>query len=494
MLNLDTLKAKKAAILQKLGDAVKSGDADQFSQSLDELSNFIQEAVTAEAKGMIQAADATVLAGRGVRQLTSEETKYFQKVVDAMKSSNPKQALTDIEEVMPKTVIDAVFDDLVAEHPLLNVINFQNTSGLIEFLVNTNGVELATWGVLTGAIVTELTGGFKKINLSLNKLSAFLPIAKSMLDLGPAYMDRYVRATLGEALAYGLEKGIIDGTGKDQPIGMNRDVSAEAVVVDRVQPLKTPIAITALDPATFSTLLGVLTVAPNGKTRKVARVALIVNPADYVGKIFPTATIRGADGKFINDVFPFPTDVYQSVEVPSGKAIFGLPGRYFMGVGTAKSGKIEYSDEYHFLEDERVYIVKLYGHGEPLDNNAFIYLDISGLVAPVSQVYVTNADDFPVADVPAYPDARLASLAIGALALTPVFNKSAMVYTLGTTNATNTITALAKDGEATVAIELNGAPHTNGTAATWLEGANTVEVTVTLAGETEVYSVAVTKS
>ena len=65
-------------------------------------------------------------------------------------------------------------------------------------------------------------------------------------------------------------------------------------------------------------------------------------PLDYVGKIFPATTIRATDGRFINDVFPFPTDVYQSVEVPSGRAIIGIPKRYFMGIGTAKTGKIDF--------------------------------------------------------------------------------------------------------------------------------------------------------
>lgn len=41
--------------------------------------------------------------------------------------------------------------------------------------------------------------------------------------------------------------------------------------------------------------------------------------------------------------------------------------------------KIEYSDEYRFLEDERVYLIKLYAHGFALDNNAFQVLDIKDL-------------------------------------------------------------------------------------------------------------------
>jgi hypothetical protein len=95
-----------------------------------------------------------------------------------------------------------------------------------------------------------------------------------------------------------------------------------------------------------------------------------------------------------------------------------------------------------------------------------------------------------------YPvyDARLASLKIGSLTLSPTFNKSVMVYTAETSDASNKITAVAKDGEATIAIKVNDADHENGTAATWEEDENTVEITVTSGTESETYTVTVTKS
>jgi len=390
MKNLDALNQAKVVILQRLNTAITSGDEAEFTQAYTDLCNNIQETVMLEATGLIQAADTNVLVGRGVRQLTSEENNYYQKVIDAMKSSNPKQALADMNVVLPITTIDAVFDDLTAAHPLLEAINFQNTSGLIEFLVNTNTKQLATWATLTAAIVTELTSGFKKINMTLHKLSAFLPIAKSMLDLGPVWLDRYVRTVLAEALAFGLEEAIINGTGKDMPIGMNRQVGTGVVVTDGVYPLKATVPLTGLDPLSYGTLLATMAVDANGKARVIDKVILIVNPTDYLTKIMPATTVRSTDGTYTNNVFPFPTMVIQSVQVPAGKAIIGLANKYFMGIGTAKSGKIEYSDEYKFLEDERVYLVKLYGHGEPLDNNAFVYVDISGLVPTIQQVKVVG--------------------------------------------------------------------------------------------------------
>ncbi len=390
MLNLDLIQAKKMEIMQKLNTAIKEGNEEGFNQALTELTDTIQQAVVLEAKGMLQTADNNILVGRGVRQLTTQENQYYQSVIEAMKTSNPKQALSDLENVMPKTIIDAVFEDLVSEHPLLDAINFTNTSGLIEYLVNTDSIQLATWSPLTSEIVKELTSGFKKINLSLYKLSAFLPVAKAMLDLGPEWLDRYVRAVLGEAVAFGLEEGIVNGTGKNMPIGMNRQVGEGVVVTDGVYPLKDTVAVTSLDPVTYGNLISGMAVGPNGKSRIVRSVIMLVNPVDYLQKVMPATTIRSADGTYVNNVLPYPTTIIPSVQVAQGKAIFGLASRYFMGVGTAKSGKIEYSDEYKFLEDERVYLIKLYGHGEPLDNTAFVYADISELKPAIHQVYVAN--------------------------------------------------------------------------------------------------------
>lgn len=397
MKHADLMQSKKQEILMKISTAQAENNMEAMANAWNELSELNQDAIRQEFEGLVQASDNNVLIGRGVRQLTSEENKYYQAVIEAMKSSNPKQALTELNLVLPITTIDAVFEDLQTDHPLLEEINFQNTSGLIEFLVNTNGNQLATWGTLTAEIVKELTSGFKKANMTLHKLSAFLPIAKSMLDLGPAWLDRYVRSILGEAIALGLEEGIINGSGKEQPIGMNRQVGVGVVVTGGVYPVKDTVTLNSLDPVAYGAIIAPMSKSANGKDRIVKEVILIVNPTDYLTKVMPATTVRGTDGTYRNDVFPFPTKVIQSVQVPAGKAIMGLGKKYFMGIGTAKSGKIEYDDSYRFLEDERVYLVKLYGHGEPVDNNAFAYLDISGLKPSVQQVFITNAAEFPVA-------------------------------------------------------------------------------------------------
>lgn len=502
MKNKDIVLQQKNDILARITTAVKSDDEAAFTAAFTEFSEFLQEAVMAEAQGLIQAADNHVLAGRGVRSLTSEETKFYQAFIDAARSGNPKQALTGTDNVMPKTVIDSVMADMAEEHPILGAINFMNTEALTDILISTTS-GAAVWGALTAAITGELSAAFDKLELSKKKLTSFIYVSKAMLDLGPIWIDRYVRALLVEANAAGLEEAIVDGDGKDKPLGMTRALTG---ATDGVYPRKSAITLTALDQVAFGTILNTLSQGPNSKRRAVTNIMLVVNPTDYFTKVFPATTVRTTDGGFNQDVFPFPTTVYQSAAVPSGYAIFGLGRRYFAGLGTSKGGKIEYSDEYRFIEDERAYAVKLYGDGRPLDANAFVLADISGLTTYTQRVYVTNTGfdvtndplnvdvtNDPLNVLPVY-DARLASLAIGSKTLSPAFNKSIFAYTCATTDATNTITAVAKDGEATIVIKNGETPVANGAAATWAAGENTLTVTVTSGTETETYTVIVTKS
>jgi len=497
MKNLDLIKQKKTEILQKMTAAIKEDNADNFSLAFEELMETVQEAVMDEAKGLVESNDQTVLAARGVRSLTSDEKRFYQQFIEASKSSNPKQALSNTDIVMPKTIIDSVMEDISTAHPILDAITFQNTGALTEIYISTTS-GAAVWGELTAAIAGELAASFAKIDLSKKKMTAFILVAKSMLDLGPEWIDRYVRALLVEANAAGLEEAVVDGDGDNTMIGMTRKLTG---AVDGVYPRKTATAITSLDAPTYGTILNTLSQGPNGKRRAISDVIMVVNPADYFTKVLPAATVRTADGGFNTNVFPFPTTVYQSAAMPQGYAVFGIPKRYFAGLSTiGRGGRIEYDDSVKFMEDQRAYLVRLYGDGRALDDNAFILCDISGLTPYLQKVLVVN-DDFDVnAKILDQPisvdanDARLSSLKIGGKSLSPAFNKSVFVYTCATTDATNAISAVAMDGEATIAIKNGETAVENGAAATWVAGENIVTIDVAIGGETETYTVTVTKS
>lgn len=500
MKNLDLLMQEKTQILQSINQAVKDGNEEAFAEAFGQFADMLQESVMAEAKGMIQASDNAVLMGRGVRALTSQENKYYEQVIEAMKSSNPQQALTLVDEALPTTVIDAVMEDIAEAHPLLAEINFQNTGMLTEILVSTaDGRFKAVWGKLCDDIVTEITAGVTNIDLTQNKLSAFIPVCKAMLEIGPAWIDRYVRGILVEAIANGLEDSVINGTGVDEPVGMTKDPNGTFDSTDGYADL-VPTVVTQITPATYGALIAGLAVGRNGLYRAVDEVLFICNPVDYYTKVIPAVMYQNADKTWVSR-FPFPTRVIKSVYVAQNSAIMGIGKRYFFGLGTSKGGKIEYSDHYKFLDDDRYYLTKLYGDGKPLDSTSFAVLDITNLVATPIDVKVTSMPDVDIADdevltVDGLIDARLASLKIGNKTLTPAFNKSTHTYTLAATDASNTITAVAMDGEATIVIELNDTPMDNGATATWTGSgtADVLTVAVTIDGETEDYTVTVTKA
>lgn len=377
MVSKDLLKQQ---LLNNLSAAMKSEDEGAIAQAFTEFAESVQQNILDDVKIYQETTDKDILTRRGIHQLTQKETKFYQGIIDAMKKGDVRQAFTGIEVAFPETVIDNVINDIKAEHPLLDVINFQNTTILTKIVVNKKGIQLAKWGTLGSAITKELEGAIGKIDLTLCKLTAFMPISKDMLEVGPQWIDAYVRATLAEAIADALETSIVTGTGNHEPIGMDRDVSDGVSVSGGVYPQKTPVEIKDLSPKTYGGLLAKLAKAPNEKTRTIKNVILIVNPIDYFTKVMPATTVQGTDGEYKNNILPFPTTLIQSCGVAEGKAIIGLPDKYFMGIGSGSSGgKIEYDDSYKFLDDERVYLTKLFGNGRALDDNAFILLDISGL-------------------------------------------------------------------------------------------------------------------
>ena len=376
----------RAALQQAVRENNTEAFSDSFNEMMQRVELDIREEYTEQMNQMRQEFDTNVLASRGVRQLTTEERNYYQKLGEAMRSKNPKQALENLDVVMPETVIDSVFEDLRTNHPLLSQIDFIPTNGAIELLMNTNGYQEATWGELCDEIVKELTSGFKAVNTTLLKLSAFLPVCKAMLDLGPNWLDRYVREILFEALANGLEAGIIAGDGNGKPIGMMRQVGEGVSVTGGVYPEKSAVSIDQFTPAKFGALVGQLAVSEAGVSRPVNNLVLIVNPVDYWSKVMPATTIQGPDGTYRNNVLPYPATIIQSPSVTQGKAVLGMAKRYFAAAGTAKDGRIEFSDHAKFLEDKRVYIIKTYANGMPKDNNSFVVLNIANLKPAVWQV------------------------------------------------------------------------------------------------------------
>ena len=346
------------------------------------------EAIAATVQADYESAngDKAILAQRGFRQLTAEETKYYQGIIDAGKTKNPVQTYAGLldNKVMPTTIIEDVYHDLVQEHPLLAKINFQSVAYLTRWILNDHTVQTAVWGDVNAQITQQIQSAFQTVEITQCKLSAYAAIEKDMLDLGPVFLDNYIRTFLKEALATALENSIVAGTGHSQPIGLDRDIHRGVSVNSSTgYPQKTAVELTSFMPKEYGAVLAQLAETEVYYTQ------------DSTGNVVPkNSTSANSDGSAKSGYTKHGGNMrsfdLRSNAVATGKAILCLPEEYFFGIGTSKEGTLEFYDEYRFLEDQRVFKIKMHGMGKAWDNTVAILLDISNLEE--AYVYIKAAE------------------------------------------------------------------------------------------------------
>jgi len=55
-----------------------------------------------------------------------------------------------------------------------------------------------------------------------------------LTNFGPAWVESFVRLQIQEAFAVAMELAFLSGTGKDQPVGLNRQVQKDVAITGGV--------------------------------------------------------------------------------------------------------------------------------------------------------------------------------------------------------------------------------------------------------------------
>ncbi|MEG0375277.1 MAG: phage major capsid protein [Raoultibacter sp.] len=384
------------AASQQLLEAFKTEDVEVQNQAFESFAQAVANDVAAEYLEAQSDSDNRTLQERGFRTLTSKETEYYQAVIGALESNDPKQAFADLttvpEKMMPTTIIDDVMKNITEGHALLAKVKPRYVGYITRWIKNKHTRQTAAWGKITDAIVKEVTSAFETVDVKQGKLSAFACISLDMLKLGPVFIDGYVRTVLGESIACGLEYGIVDGKGiKDEPIGLNKDIH-EGVSVDTATgyPKKAAVKVMSFDPATYGELVNKLAKDEKGNLKPLDLVngnslTLIVNNTTWLTKVMPAIRVCGTDGVY-RDRFPVATDQCISNFLEDGVGILALLDEYNLLVAGERG--IESSDEFKFLNDERYFKIVNYAYGQADDNTTAILLDLSALEPAVVPVAV----------------------------------------------------------------------------------------------------------
>lgn len=379
---MSLLTANKAAA--QLAAAFKTQDDAEMEKAWEAFGDEVCEKIRADFADYESAKNDSVLAQRGYRVLTSNEKAWYANVANALKSVDPKQAFIDIltsddkNDIMPETIIEDVLKYLQETRPLLAKVKFQNAGFSTKWIINDNSVQRGGWGKIDASITDEIEGSLKVLVIEQSKYSAFCIIPLDILDMGPQFLDAFIRATLAEAIGLGLEEAIVNGSGVNMPCGMMRNPNG-SFNQSTGYPAKTPVKVTSFAPAEYGALVAKVAKTEKGKQRTFGSVGMLCNMSDYLTKIMPATTMLTANGGYASNLFPFPTEVIQCNAVPEGKAVLGILDDYTLAVGGKRNGNIEFDDSVKFLDDARTFKLVQHAAGRAYDNTSFIVLDISDL-------------------------------------------------------------------------------------------------------------------
>lgn len=367
---MDNFKVKKKAYTDLLNN--EDATPEQLQNAVDEmftaLQNDLTEKITAEARN--ESADTQILVARGQHILTSEETAFYNKVVS-------DGGFND-ESVFPESVQDRVFEGLTKERPLLAAIGLQDLGAATKFIYSDPTLAFA-WKEIFGEISGQVNAAFRDEKITQLKLTAFGAIPNDMLELGPVWVDRYMVTLLIEALAAGLEYGLVNGRGpvQNEPVGLMKNVdSSTGAVTNKTSSGTLTFAPSERGEVVVGELYGVLknlSIDEKGKYRKVLnKVVMILNPIDLLA-VQARHTIQNTAGQFVTNL-PYNLTVVDSEEIPVGKVLFMVQGEYIAAIAGAY--KLKKFDQTLAMEDATLYTIKRFANGRPKDNKAALVYDL----------------------------------------------------------------------------------------------------------------------
>lgn len=353
---------------QEFLNAIQNGEdekaqAELYGKMINEL--FEESKVQAQAE-----AERVSSLPTAESKLTAEQRKFFNEI-------NTEVGYKE-EKLIPEETIDRIFENLTTEHPLLADLGIKNAGLRLKFLKSeTSGV--AVWGKIFGEIKGQLDAAFSEETAIQNKLTAFVVLPKDLKDFGPAWVERFVRLQIEEAFAVALEAAFLNGTGKEQPIGLSRQVQEGVSVTGGVYPEKESLGtLTFKDPRT--TVLELTKVFKNHSTDEKGKsvavkgnVTMVVNPSDAFD-IQAQYTHLNANGVYVT-ALPFNLNVIESVAQPAGKVLTYVKGRYdgYLAGGI----NLQKFDQTLAIEDMDLYTAKQFAYGKAKDDKVAAVYDLN---------------------------------------------------------------------------------------------------------------------
>ena len=311
----------------------------------------------------------------GLRTLSKEEKTFYEALKDIRQSLPGAQI-----DIFPSTIIDTTLEDIKKESGILSDVNFTPAEVKRWLIAEKSGTY--SWGPLDDTIKGQLTGSFSTVNMEIAKLAAYLVIPKAVRDLSLPFVDKYFMAILKEALNDGLEYGYLQGTGKDMPIGIYKQIATtnqDGTHADKV-------VATTLTSFTPKSLAPVKKYLSKNGLRVFDKLVLVCHPNDEADYVAPA--IYDREGRLISSYKNL--TVKTSANNPQGKAAIIIPKKYTMGL--SNFGIKEY-DQTMAMDDADVVIGKGYSNGRATDDNTAYVFDVTKLKEYIPAVQMVSESE-----------------------------------------------------------------------------------------------------
>ena len=419
--------------------------------------------------------------------ISNDEVKSFLERTRNALSENRSVSGADL--TIPTVVLDVIRENAMNYSKLLGRVRLRSVSGKArQIIIGT--VPEAIWTEACASL-NELNFGYNEAEVDGYKVGGFVFICKALLEDSDLNLAAEIIDAIGQAIGIAIDKAILYGTDNKMPLGVAVRLAqtiAPSNYPANARPwknLSTSNVITISGDKTGLALYQEIVKAGAAMKGKYSRgvKTWVMNEATYTKLKVEMMSFNAAGAIVAADNGTMPVAggdiVVLSDDIIADNTI--IAGYFDLYLLAERAGaEFTRSDEYRFVEDQVAFKGTARYDGMPVIPEGFVAIGL-GAAPKTSATFVEDKAN----------DARLASLAVGTVALSPTFDPEKLSYTATVTNAQDIVSVAAQSPNATIEMLYDGKPTS--ASIKWTSGKKNLEVIVKAGTATRTYTVAVTK-
>lgn len=315
-------------------------------------------------------------------KLTPEQTKFMNSVKDNMKFDG-------MEEYMGVTIITEAVENLKLENELIGALNVIPSELFVVYKQTDGEVVAAEWGAICMPYKEIMLPAFKETGLEVSAIKGFIPVCPEIWKFRPAMLLQYIIDVIKKAFNMAINQRVIDGNGKNQPIGLLNSVQNS---INGIHQPKTPITINSF--ALIDIATPILLPLSQLKNKRVGALDLVMNAVTYYTKYIPKTLYQNINGVTV-ELGESMYRVILNEYVPDNIVIAGDLKDYHLFLSESLSIQQETNirrfeaEGMNFLDDMELFYGRWLGTGVPKSDEHFFVIDVTN-INPIPAFKVNN--------------------------------------------------------------------------------------------------------